>query len=372
MANKQIAVVYGYIVRHGGIGRYISEVLKNLQNVGRFTLLTLEEDIDNLPKGIKTDAICCGRNTSFMNSEENKAFSLAVRKKIALRKFALVHSHGVYDFAPGLYTAHICLKDYFENIRRIFGRKLLEQHFGLASSLIQIEDKMISSLNKRQIVAVSSKVADELEYRYGIKPASISFGSSRFNYPEEYRDIPKNKKNKKKIVGFIGNNIYSKGLIFLKDALSILSRRGVKVICISAGTDSSVDKYMSEQREFEYIPLGKTNVDEGFYKKLDCFASLSTYEAFSLSTLEAMSLGIPVISSRLNGVFLEAAKRQVALCTDVGDITHSKRVADLIERVCTDNHFRYRAIEEGKKFSSMFSWKNSAQIYAPIYQQFTV
>ncbi|MBU3913393.1 MAG: glycosyltransferase family 4 protein, partial [Nanoarchaeota archaeon] len=353
---SNIHVVYGYLVRHGGVGRYITEILKRIKNKNNVQVFTLENSLD-LPPEVKVRLINCSRDTSFMSMNENEAFSRAVESIKSDDSFQ--HSHGIYSISPELYTAHVCLRAYFDKVKEIFGEVILHKEFRSALPLVDIEKRMLDSIASRnnQIVAVSRKVEEELARNYGIVVNQITPGASRFTG----KPLSLESKIDVKRVGFIGNNIYTKGLIFLREALNALSRRGLEIECVSAGTSQDVDRFMGGS-EFRYIPLGKTEVDESFYMQLNCFACPSIYEAYSLSTLEAMSLSVPVVSSRFNGVFSDAAMNGNPIVSEV-DITNTKELSSAIERVLTDEEFTQKVTEQGRKMAEANSWKDTASLY---------
>jgi glycosyltransferase involved in cell wall biosynthesis len=356
----QIAIIYGYLVKHGGIGRYISETIKRSKEPHKFRILTLENSVE-LPKPVEVEIVNCTRDLNFMSIKENTDFSKAVRRR--LRNFSLSHSHGVYDFIPDLYTPHICLKEYLSSIEKIFGKKVLKERFSLVLPLANVEGRMLQEVDKPLVFPVSIKVGEELKKNYGIEIRQIIPGASRF-----CGNRIKNERRKSEIksVGFIGNDLYTKGLIFLKDALGRLSKKGFKLECISAGTTSEVDLYFGKDENFQYTPLGKTEVDETFYQSLDCFVSLSIYEGYSLSTLEAMSLSVPVISSRFNGVFYDAAKKNRIL-TEINDITNIEEISALLERIFTDTSFTEKVTKQGKELTDSYRWGNVLEAYNAIY-----
>lgn len=357
---NNVNVIYGYLVRHGGIGRYIAETLKRIKNKNNVQVLALENNID-LPPEIKVQLIDCSRNTTFMSVDENEAFSRAVESRKSNDSFQ--HSHGVYSITPDLYTAHVCVRAYFDKIKEIFGEAVLNQDFRLALPLVDIEKRMLDSIASRnnKVIPVSGKVEEELARNYGVATNQVAPGTSRFTE----RRLAIESKTDTRRVGFIGNNIYTKGLIFLREALNALSRKGLEIECISAGTSQDVDKFMGSS-EFRYIPLGKTEVDESFYMQLNCFACPSIYEAYSLSTLEAMSLSVPVVSSRFNGVFFDATMRGNPIASEV-DITNVKELSSAIERVLTDEEFTQKVTEQGKRMAEVNSWENTANIYNRLY-----
>ena len=358
--EEKIAIVYGYLVKHGGIGRYIAETIKRSKEPGKFKILSIENSVE-LPKSAAVEIINCERDLNFMCIAENTAFSNAVKKR--LKYLSLSHSHGVYDFTPDLYTSHICLKKYFDSIKKIFGKNALKKYFGSALPLVNTEERMFQKAGKPLVFPVSIKVGEELKESYGIETKGVIRGSSRFFVNQTKR---KRRESETKIVGFIGNNIYSKGLVFLKDALRRLSKKGFKLQCVSAGTGNEVDSYFGRDESFQYIPLGKIEVSETFYHDLDCFVSLSTYEGYSLSTLEAMSLSVPVVSSKFNGVFYDAAKKDRIL-TEVNDITSIKEVSTLLERIFSDANFIERVTEQSKEITNSHTWRNVSEAYDSVY-----
>ncbi|MFW5846881.1 MAG: glycosyltransferase [Nanoarchaeota archaeon] len=364
MANK-IGIVYGYLVKHGGISRYISEIIKRIENPERFDIMALESNI-RLPKKVKLDILETERDKSFMSSTENNLFSESVKRMIDDSDFYVLHSHGVYNFSPDIYTPHICLKEYFNSIKNFFGEEVFWQNFGNAVHLLETEKNMVKKLDNSAIFPVSNKVSRELRINYDISARKIAPGSSRF--PISRKNISRCNYRIKKI-GFIGNNIYSKGLVFLKPALNKLSKKGIDIECISAGTDKEVDRYMDSEN-FKYTPIGKNSVDESFYKNLDCFICLSTYEAYSLSTLEAMSQGVPVVSSDLNGVFFDKSLQGETFLSQLRNIDDLEEVESLMEKILKKKKFRKNIVDQQIDFSLQNSWQSTADIYEKVYSSF--
>ena len=94
------------------------------------------------------------------------------------------------------------------------------------------------------------------------------------------------------------------------------------------------------------------------------------YEGYSLSTLEAMALGIPVISSDLNGVFYDASLERPSLTLGrVKDITNISEVADLVEQIGEDRGFKRNLIKNGFKITEQSSWKSVAKAYEVQYEK---
>lgn len=110
---------------------------------------------------------------------------------------------------------------------------------------------------------------------------------------------------------------------------------------------------------------------EKFYQSLDGYVCLSAYEGFSLSTLEAMSLGVPVVSSSQNGVFFDARiKRPDLPLAEVKDIKDEKEATELVRKILCDIRFREEIIRSGLEITQSLSWKDVAQTYEQRYKAF--
>lgn len=88
------------------------------------------------------------------------------------------------------------------------------------------------------------------------------------------------------------------------------------------------------------------------------------YEAYSLSTLEAMALEVPVVSSNLNGVFYDNPDEFLAR---VSDISNEEELAEIIKKTCEDKDFRERTLTSGRNISSQYSWESISKEYDKLY-----
>jgi len=366
-----IGIVYGYCVKHGGIGRYISEYLKHIKRK-ELEVICIEGDIELL-RGIRTLCINCDRDTRFMSTDENKSFSEAIKKISG--KYDIIHSHGIYDFIPDIYTAHICLESYFSKFIDIFGKSNLPDHLKeMYPTLIELENKIISNFkNERGLIVVSKKVKDEICNRYNLNEERVNIirGASRF-YRRKRERIDFNIRQKKEVykIGFIGGNLYAKGIVFIKDVLSKLASRGFRIECIGAGCGDNIKEFLNSNSKYRTKILGKCEINEDFYRDLDAFLNLSIYEAYSLSTLEAMSLGIPVISSTLNGIFYDAEQEQKDLVlAKIKDISNCDEIANMLERILSDEDFKRGIKESGYKIARQNTWEDVSLEYLKIYQR---
>jgi len=356
-----INIIYGYYVSHGGIGRFISETLKHVKDLREYEILTIEKTID-YPREIHVNLVGCKRDNSFLSNKENRNFSLAIKRIVKNRKDSIQHSHGIYQINPHFYTAHICLAAYLRQVERLFGKAVA----GDFSDILRTERIMLEGLEEDKIFPVSKKVAGELSEFYGFdeQKFTVVSGASRFRN----RNKLKNKENKIKRVGLVGNNIYAKGMLMVCDIIRRLRTEGTLVEGIFVGCDENTQRTIRSHMDKGITLVEKTQIGEEFYRSLDSYMCLSAYEGYSLSTLEAMSLGVPVISSSSNGVFFDAKidnpKLQLA---EVKDITNQDEIVEITKRILYDERFKRKIIKSGLEITKNRSWKAVARYYEQQY-----
>lgn len=89
----------------------------------------------------------------------------------------------------------------------------------------------------------------------------------------------------------------------------------------------------------------------------DCFVSLSGYEGFGLSVLEAITAGVPVVASNKSSYPEVLGKG--AILVDPKDLD---QVSDKIKQVLQDSSLQQRLIKAGQSQASNFSWDNTAAL----------
>jgi glycosyltransferase-like protein len=116
----------------------------------------------------------------------------------------------------------------------------------------------------------------------------------------------------------------------------------------------------------DVVELGTVPDQElpGWYAAADALAFPSTKEGFGLAVLEAMSAGLPVVTSDLP-VFREYLRPdQDALLVPVGD---EAALAAALARALQDDELRSRLITAGATLARRYSWRASAEQHAALY-----
>jgi glycosyltransferase-like protein len=121
----------------------------------------------------------------------------------------------------------------------------------------------------------------------------------------------------------------------------------------------------------DVVEVGTVSDEEipGWYAAADVLAFPSVKEGFGLAALEAMSAGLPVVTSDLP-VFREwlVADRD-ALLVPVGDVD---ALSYALERVLTDSELGARLRTAGRAVAKELTWAASAQSHLDLYREFAL
>ncbi len=314
-----ILIVNPKISRHGGIERYIAEIAERLSiDSNKIYLFVAESEIEipnvtiikiSVPKYPKWLAILWFAFVTYISIP-------SIKKKLSID---VVVSNGSATFSPDIVVAHSVHMDSIVKTNAINyaeSKNILVYLRGLLrfiwpSNLVINFIELIAYKKAKSIIAVSSGVKKELIKRFlldALKITSISNGvdTNKF-HPDasarkEIRDTYKISYDKK-IILFVGHEFKRKGLDYIIQAIPLINNK--EAVLLVVGNDS-IDSYKklasSINIKDRVIFTGPIKKDiEKIYAASDIFVFPTTYEAFALVTLEAMSSGLPVITTEVNG-----------------------------------------------------------------------
>jgi len=101
-----------------------------------------------------------------------------------------------------------------------------------------------------------------------------------------------------------------------------------------------------------------------FYRQADLFVYPSLYEGFGLPPLEALSYGVPVITS--NAASLPEVVGDAALTFEPNN---AHMLAELMLKVLTDEELRNSLREKGPRRAAQFSWNITAEKTIELYRE---
>lgn len=169
-----------------------------------------------------------------------------------------------------------------------------------------------------------------------------------------------------------------KGSDSLVRALSVLVAAGERPVLAVVGGHSFQDHRAYKEAVLGELPglgleLGVDVVQVGtvpdedvpaWYAAADVLAFPSVKEGFGLAVLEAMSAGVPVVTSDLP-VFREyLVHGRDALLVPVGDVPS---LAAALHAALSDHALRARLVAAGREVAARFTWKESAHRHRDVY-----
>jgi UDP-glucose:(heptosyl)LPS alpha-1,3-glucosyltransferase len=218
-----------------------------------------------------------------------QTFPLGLRRyRRELAEFDICHTQGYCGGNPNVVTAHICVAAYLNSLRdaRLRNRASLRWIAATEASFYQ--------RFQGKIIAVSEKVAKELQESYDIRAAItvIPHGVSaeRFgNGSQSFRDEIRRELG---IAETETMALYAGDLTKVHSYLKELAvaAPAIKLMIITPSRGYSWDAP-------NVFILPPTSQLERYYAAADAFVFPTTYDAFGMVVLEAMAAGLPVFTS---------------------------------------------------------------------------
>jgi UDP-glucose:(heptosyl)LPS alpha-1,3-glucosyltransferase len=176
-----------------------------------------------------------------------------------------------------------------------------------------VEDAPYRAKHLRAIIAISDMVKQDMMRWYRIAEERIHV---IYNGVDIERFHPRNRRHREEIrrrhgignefvVLFVSNNFRMKGLVFLTRALAEIKKENSPPLKLLVLGRDRQDSYLGLARDMgifeEVIFVGSTNEPEKYYGASDFLVHPTFYDACSLTVLEALASGLPVITTHSNG-----------------------------------------------------------------------
>ncbi|MFH0829122.1 MAG: glycosyltransferase family 1 protein [Candidatus Kerfeldbacteria bacterium] len=234
----------------------------------------------------------------------------------------------------------------------------------------------------KKIIAVSEATKKDVRQLFRIAEKRIKVvyeGFVRERVGRGVVDVREKYGLKRPYVCFVGTIEPRKNLVnLIKGFSSVANLPGMKKVdLVLAGTPGW--KYGDVIRAIKDAKLGDRLRYLGYLPHQDklqlieqsaVFAFPSVYEGFGLPVLEAMSLGVPVVTSRVSALPEIAGTAAVFV-----NPARFRDIGQAIAKVIGNKRLREKLIEEGKRRSAMFTWEATAretlQVYREVLQERT-
>lgn len=314
----KIALIHKTFSSYGGTERYITNLSKALINAGHEVHIFAS-------KWEKAEGIHFHKIPMLKLGKTAKMLSFAwfTRGIAANMDFDIAQGFGktvrqdIFRTGGGVHRAW--MKESLVAVRNPFLRKLkyLSRMLSPAQRLtLLIEGQTFKEGNYRRIVAVSERVKRQIMEYYHVPERAITVihnGVDLSIFNMEGREEARESVRKRFCIGnddilliFASTNFHLKGLEYLVRGMAKLNKPNkpnLKLLIIG-GDDKSYYERLADKLDMgeRVIFAGKGRDMKDFYLAGDAFAYPTLYDPFANVCLEAMACGLPVITSRENGV----------------------------------------------------------------------
>lgn len=256
------------------------------------------------------------------------SFGLFRELKQKIKKFDLVHIHGIYQF-PQAAAAYLARQYKVPYIIRPHGS--LDPFLYKRNRIIKrVYEYLIENRNLNGATAIHFTTSDEEQLVKTLEFSAPSVVIPNGLELKKYKNLPtfgkfrnKYRLGDKKIILFFGRINFKKGLDILVRAFANLTRKEDDVLLVIAGPDndgykSQVELWINKENiASKVIFTGMLHEYEALcvLRDADIFALTSYTENFGIAVVEAMSCGLPVIISDQVNIWREVYEHGAGLIT---------------------------------------------------------
>lgn len=378
----------------GGTGAYVYYLSRELQKLGH-SVHVVTRSSEKIAKTVEEDNVtylsCAGNLLrKFIGFARSTSKKLVDLNKIS--PFDVVHANLplVPNFAipEELETALVCTvhstwKGEAEAIKSEGFRKVnINEKFMLEfNAFLRSSEKRLMK-RADALIAVSQYTKKELTEFYNISEEKIHVIYNGVDV-EKFKPPSRSKADLRRELGlvpdrrmilFVGRLYSRKGLpTLLQTAREVVKDFTDAQFVISGGgfkqNEEKLRKLARQQRIEDNVSFVGYFPDEklpDLYAAADVFVLPALYENFPFAILEAMSTGLPVVSTRVGGIPELVIDKQSGLLTEPGDY---EQLADVITRLLQDSSF---AEELGRKARQLveekFAWPLVTRHLVDLYQ----
>jgi glycosyltransferase involved in cell wall biosynthesis len=178
---------------------------------------------------------------------------------------------------------------------------------------------------------------------------------------------PSQSNNKENIILTVSHLRRIKGLDTLIEALAEIEIE-YKWLCVGEGPYRGELKEKAERNDINVEFVGRVDHDKvhNYYQRADIFCMPSKDEATSISALEALSSGLPIIASNIEGLREIVEDGQNGFTFEVGN---SDALRESLENVLEDKDLRRNISDNNReKALSEFSWGTIKEKTVEVYE----
>jgi glycosyltransferase involved in cell wall biosynthesis len=312
------------------------------------------------------------------NPFANLFFILELRKYLDKNNFDVVHLNSS-NALIGAIGAKICQKKP-KTVFTFRGLSILDEKYEssfLANTfyflffkfmLLFIDKPVFVSLNNYNVVKRLQLVGDADVIFNGLDPARLTFLEPH-NARHALENIVQVDLNERFLIGSIGRLAYPKNYEFLIKVFPRILRFKDNACAIIIGDGPERENYLNLIRELGlngHIHLaGEIKDAYQYMKAFDLFVLPSRFEGLSITLIEALFAGLPILTTKVGGSpeLLNFCGHQLFNLNDASDFLNK------FSQICRDIHLHERLVEQNKKNAARFLLENTAANYLRVYKE---
>lgn len=346
---------------YGGAEIFVKELVKkqsNDKNI-KFEVWCLEKSINKeLEEKIVLELKIKGINVKFITNKKNRKDRIINLKRLIQKE------------KPNIINTHLIHTTFYAVLCKVLSKKNTIIYETIHNTKIEKKwiQKILTKYFTQKTVVISEKIEEILIKDLGIdskKLELIENGiSMEFNKKYEVKD------NIKKII-CVGRLSEQKNHIFLLKLYKFLKDKNIKNIPIleiygEGELRETLNQFIIKNELQEIIKLmGVTNNVNQKLLEADLYIMPSKYEGLSISLLEAMGIGIPIVASKVDGIkdiLFEDIFEDILIEDDniqdfyekIINLFNNKKLREELSKFELEKVKKYSIEETAKKYNFMY------------------
>jgi UDP-glucose:(heptosyl)LPS alpha-1,3-glucosyltransferase len=298
----KIALIRRRYTPHGGAEKYVDRLAQKLLALGHEVHLFCAEWPQR--PGLILHPLPLSRGPGLF---QLFFFNRQVEQAVDRESFEVVQSfektacQDLYRAGEGCHREWLRQRKRYEPLTKRMGAAINPFHW----LTLALERRLFERSDTRFFIANSQRGRQEILTHYRTAPEKIRVIYNAVELPSDPA-VPQGTDQRAggvKTLLFVGSGFLRKGLYYLLAALpSVLQQGPVRLVVVGEGNQRQAVRLAERLGVAGQVSFTGPVKDPGpFYREADVFVLPSLYEPFSNACLEAMSRGLPVVTTGMNG-----------------------------------------------------------------------
>lgn len=279
----------------------------------------------------------------------------------------VIHAHlntVVYCYLPSLFLRKV---KYFHTLHNL-AEKTVANYWQKIVNFIYYRTKIIIPIAISELCATSFRKyykIDKIEIVENGVPTINKFTNSSVNVKFEMDAL----RNNDLLFLHIASYSIAKNQKMLIDTFNELISEGysIKLIVIGRGFNAEVQRKLNDNNQEGIIFLGEREFPTEYLLNCDCFVMSSHWEGLPMSLLEAISCGIPAVSTPAGGIVDVLENKIFGLLSEDFTLVNFKKV--VVQMIFNLNHEYYNKQLIQSEFELYYSIKRTSEKYLELFRK---